>query len=218
MIRAPLIILITLTLTVLAGCSVFGIATKGELEAAIRQEDADQRELAGRIAALDEQLEAARRELSAMDARMQPRLAALDSAVEASEQRVSAATRQWTAMQASMVTHLDSLQTEVALVSRDMDMVRQGMDLASAQASLAHRNSKQAMQVHYEVLNEERLRLEQRLLELDSRLQAWPTEQDSLEALAAPVATAEPSEGKIDIRIIEPEQPADASAAGSGGS
>jgi chromosome segregation ATPase len=215
--RLALLIPITLLLGALAGCSVFGIATRSDLEEAIRQEDADQRELAGRITDVNEQVEAARRELAAVDARLRPRLASLDSAVAANDERVAAATRQWTAMQAAMVTHLDSLQTEVILVSRDMDLVRQGMDLAAAQAAVAHRNSRQAMQVHYEVLNAERLRLQERLLELDQRLGEWPADQDSLVSGAVPAAAADEPAGRIDIRVIEPEQAAGATSTASAG-
>jgi len=215
MIRIVFVILAMASLGALTGCSLLGIATKGELEAAIQQEGVEMHDLELRIAALDEQVTVARSELSAVDRRLQPRLAALDSALASNTERVSAATRHWTALQAAMVSHLDSLKTEFALVERDIIVMRTGMTLATAQAALAQANSRRAMQTHFENLTQERDRLQQRLLELNQSLEAWPAEVDSLPA-AADGAAANPSEiSKVDIRLVTPEESAaDATLAG----
>ena len=205
------------SLGALTGCSVLGIATKGDLEAAMQQEAVEMHEVELRLAALDEQLTVARSEISAVDRRLQPRLAALDSALAGNTERLSAATRHWTALQAVMVVHLDSLQTEFALVERDIMAMRAGMTLATAQAVQANANSQRAMQTHFDNLTRERDRLQQRLLELDQSLEAWPAELDSLPA-TSDGAEANPSEiSRIDIRLVTPEEPAaDATVAGRG--
>ena len=111
-----------------------------------------------------------------------------------------------------MVSHLDSLQTDFALVERDIIAMRAGMTLATAQAVQANANSQRALQTHFENLTQERDRLQQRLLELDRSLEAWPAEMDSVSA--AP----DPSEiSKIDIRLVTPEEPV-AGATVTGGS
>ena len=194
-----LVILTIASLGVLTGCSVLGIATKGELEAAMQQEAVEMHDLELRLAALDEQLTAARSEI-----------AAVDSALAGNTERVNAATRQWTALQATMVSHLDSLQTSFAVVERDIVAMRAGMTLATATAVQAQANSQRAMQTHFENLTQERDRLQQRLLELDQSLEAWPVELDSV-----PEA-ADPSEiSKVDSRLVTPEESAsDATVAG----
>jgi len=215
MIRIASLILLLAALAALSGCSVFGIATKGELETAIQQEAVQQRELEASLADLSEELEASRADLAALDRRLRPRLASLDSALAENTEQVAAATRQWNAMQAALVLHLDSLSTEYRLLGRDVAVVREGITTVGAQAAKARVASRQAMQIHYETLIEERDRLLEQLEALDQRLQTWPTPADSTAAVPDGItAAARPEAGKIDIRVVTPEQPTVADGAG----
>ena len=122
MTRIATLIITLAVLAALSGCSVLGIATKGELETALEQEAVRQREVEARLAELDDALERSRADLAALDRRLRPRLAALDSALASNTRQLEDATRQWTAMQAALVGHFDSLRTEYQLLGRDLEL------------------------------------------------------------------------------------------------
>ncbi len=192
MIRFASQILLVILLAALSGCSVFGIATKGELEAAMQQEAVHQRELEARLASLDQDIEASREEMAALDRRM------------------ADATSQWAAMQAALVSHFDSLRTEFVTLDRDLDLVSQGVTTASAQAAQAQLDSRKAMRIQYETLLDDRDRLMRQLESLDMRLEAWPAGADTSGVPDEVAGIVEPRQdiGAGDVSAITPaDQP-----------
>jgi len=204
-------ILILMTLIVLSvalsGCSVFGIATKTELEAAISEENEDQRALAERIDTLNGNLSAARRELADLDNRLRPRLAAMDSALAQNDAMVKETKAQWDAMQASMMANLDTIRAEVAVMDQSMGSMREGMVLVTGQAALAHSRSEDAMQAHYDSMLLERNHLQTKLMELEHRLQTWQAEADAQNNQGAPPAGEAPIEN-VSHQTVTPEKDA----------
>lgn len=199
---------LVLLLAALSGCSVFGVATKSELETALQQEAVQQKELEARLAELDDKLSGSQKDLALLDQQLRPQLAAHDSALAATDAKVAAATQH----QARLVAHIDSLRTEYVTLDRDVDVVRQGMTTVTARAAKAQADSRQAIQIQYESLLDERDQLQRQLEALDQRLQTWPVPADTVVVPDGIAAAAEPAPsseaGKIDIRVVTPEEPA----------
>jgi chromosome segregation ATPase len=227
MLRILLISVVLIPLIIaLGGCSVFGVATKNELEAAMSQQSVAQRETEARVTELTERLGEARDAVREVEKRLEPRLTALDSAMARTEQTVDRATQQWQSVQALLAADLDSVRAELAGISgevaamqRGVDAMRQGMTSVRAQATSAQVRSREALRQQYEDLERERALLLGQLQDLEARLAAWPALTDSLDAIApaggadAGAATPEPGagepQGTVDIRpAIEPEQDA----------
>jgi len=198
-------ILILMSLIALSGCSVFGIATKTELEAAISEENEDQRALAERIDTLNANLSAARRELADLDDRLRPRLAAMDSALAENEAMVKETTAQWNAMQVAMIANLDTIRAEVAVMEQSMGSMREGMLLVTGQAAAAHSRSEDAMQAHYDSMLLERNHLQTKLMELEQRLQTWQAEAEAMNGEGASPAGEAPIEN-VSHQTITPEK------------
>jgi hypothetical protein len=213
-------VLLITTLFALSGCSVFGIATKDELDDAMRREAASQRILEDRMAALENRIASAREALEALDARIAPQIAEMNTEMNRLTQDVNYATEQWETMRLGLVEDIDALRGEFDLVEAEVLGVREGINLATSQAQLATTQSQEALQVHYDNLLEERARLQDRLAELELRLQTWETERaeppaapDQLILEPASNAATDPAPleteeaGKIEIRAVTPEQP-----------
>ncbi|MCB1181911.1 hypothetical protein KDM41_00605 [bacterium] len=145
--------ILVLALGALAGCSVFGIATKGELE---RQDAEFTDRLADQSAALDGRLAAVGGRLEAMDRELGAAIADL-----ADENRATAVAV------AEVRTRFEGIQGQLQLALADLESV-------AAAAERAEAGSRQAMQVHRDVLQAERARLQDRLRELDYQLAALP--------------------------------------------
>ncbi len=218
------IVLIILT-AVLGGCSVFGVATKSELESAMRQEAIAQRETESRLADLSDRLADAREAVGAVERRLQPRLAALDSAMARTEQNVARSTQQWQSVQALLAADMDSVRVEldgvageVAAMSRGVASVREGMTLVSARASSAQDQSREALRRQQQALEREREHLLARLQDLESRLATWPALEDSVPAgsgqprqpaAGTDAAPATGDAGTVEIRpTVTPERDA----------
>jgi uncharacterized protein involved in exopolysaccharide biosynthesis len=159
----------------LGGCSVFGVATKGELEAAI------DREAELRAA----QLADARQDMAALEQRLAPRLADLDSSMVRTEREVARTTQQWREVQALVVSDLDSVRARLADMSGDVAAMSRGMTVVRATASSAEQQSREAMRRQYETLQQERDHLLGRLRDLEARLATWPSQADSLAGVQA---------------------------------
>jgi chromosome segregation ATPase len=218
-------VLLIATLFAVGGCSVFGIATKDELDEAMRREAASQRILEDRMAALENRIASAREALEALDARIAPQIAEMNTEMNRLTQDVNFATEQWEAMRLGLVDDIATLRGEFDLVEAEVLGVREGIDLATSQAQLANNQSQEALQVHYDNLLAERARLQGRLAELEERLQAWDEERAAqaaapdqiiLEPAGAAAADPTPVEteeaGKIEIRAVTPEQPSTSSS------
>jgi len=205
----------------LGGCSVFGVATKDELSAAMQQEAAANAATEARLAEIGDQVAVARAELERVERRLQPRIAGLDSAMTRTEDRVARATQEWRSLQALMAADLDSVRVEldvvtgeVAAMSRGMTSVREGMTLVRARATTAEEQSRESLRRQFETLQRERDHLLARLQDLEARLAAWPARDDSLRAAAAAsedAASEEPEPGRqqgtIEIRpVVTPER------------
>jgi len=152
-----------LMLGFLAGCSVFGIATKGDLQKqneAMTQSMADQqqstndrmsqvsRSVDDRVASVSGQLEAIEKELYVA-------MADLDSRNESTASDV-----------ADMQIHFEIIQGQVQLALADLESV-------AAAASRAEAGSQQAVRLHQDAALAERERLQNRLRELEARISTW---------------------------------------------
>ena len=139
----------------LAGCSVFGIATKGDLESRIERQDEDlARRLDAQSAALDNRLAAVSGRLVAMDRELDD---AVDDLSDRSRRNEVAVTE--------VRTRFESIQGQLQLALADLASV-------AAAAERAEAGSRQALRIHRDTLVAERDRLQDRLRELDVQLAA----------------------------------------------
>lgn len=201
MLRQSSLFILPVLLLSLGGCSVFGVATKGELEAAIDRE-------AELRAATEVQLAATRQDMAAFEQRLAPRLADLDSSMVRTEREVARTTQQWREVQALMVSDLDSVRARLADMSGDVAAMNRGMTVVRATASSAEQQSREAMRRQYETLQQERDHLLGRLRDLEARLATWPAQADSLAGgLAASPRRGAGEDGTVIIRPASaPEQ------------
>jgi chaperonin cofactor prefoldin len=214
MTRITISILITILVGVLSGCSVFGIATKSELEAAMAREAQSQRVVEGRLEALDGRLATVAEDLDRFEQRLQPELVRLDSTVARNAREMELITARWAGVREQLKADVDSLRASHALVMDEVVWLRDDLDLArgditrmGARADHARLRSQQALQIHYDTIVRERARLERRLLDLDQRLAelsaigADSTVTVPLDSGPVPEESTE-DEGKVEIRGV----------------
>lgn len=211
MLRQSSLFILPVLLLSLGGCSVFGVATKGELEAAIDREDNLRAAAEVQFEQLAGQLADAREDLSALEQRLAPRLADLDSSMVRTERDVAQTTQQWREVQALVVSDLDSVRTRLADMSGEVAAMNRGVTAVRATASSAAQQSREAMRRQYETLQQERDHLLGRLHDLEAQLATWPSQADSLTgglAESTRYGTGGTSEaGTVIIRpAIAPEQ------------
>jgi chromosome segregation ATPase len=188
-------------LLALGGCSVFGVATKGELEAAIDREAELRAATEVQLEQLTAQLADAREDMAALEQRLAPRLADLDSSMVRTEREVARTTQQWREVQALVVSDLDSVRARLADMSGDVAAMNRGMTVVRATASSAEQQSREAMRRQYETLQQERDHLLGRLRDLEARLATWPAQADSLaDGLAASPRRGAGEDGTVIIR------------------
>lgn len=189
----------------LSGCSVFGVATRSELEAAVQQEAAARVRTESRVEALTDDLESLERTL-------RPRLASLDSALVRTTAEVAMVTERWEGLRTTMASRLDTLAGDQEQVWLQLSRVRNGLATAQEQLGLARddldevsdltdvaqRRSQRALTLHADGLRWERDRLRDRLAALERRLQ----DLDRALADSAAAAAADSAGGKIEIRDV----------------
>lgn len=213
-------------LITLGGCSVFGIATKDELDQAMQREAAQQRILEDRLDAAQNRLAAVREDLDSLGQRLGPQIADLAGGIddlaadlEAVRERMAVASAEWSSLRNTMIADLDTLNLAYDRMQQDVVSVRTGIDTVALRAARAELRSREALRIHYDNLVAERERLLLRLQELDAHLQELESESDTelvpadpeLSAAAGPAKTSSvvPVEtGKIEIRTVKPEEPA----------
>ncbi len=155
-----------LLLGFLGGCSVFGIATKGELQQqneAMNQSLADQQKATSdRMArvsrSVDERVAEVSGQLEAIELELLAAMATLDSRSEETANDV-----------ADIQVHFEIIQGQVQLALADLASVAEA-------ASRAEAGSQQAVRLHKDATLAERERLQERLFELETRITAWTVE------------------------------------------
>lgn len=161
--RLPVLVLLLPILGSLAGCSVFGIATKGDLS---KQNEVTNRELTamnqtvdGRLnsmqQSLDSELAGITGTLQAMEQELNTTIADLDGRSQANADEL-----------ADMQLHFQMIQGQVQLALADLESV-------AAAASRAEAESKQAVQLQHDAQLAEREHLRSRLQELDAVISSW---------------------------------------------
>ncbi len=203
----PVTILVPL-MFLLGGCSVFGVATKGDLSK-VAQENADsQRDLQERLQVLSAQLSDISRDLSDIEQRMEPRLTRLETDLQELEQDYETSYKELVDLEMNLKLDLANIRSEVEVMNADVMRVQASMTSISTQAELASSQSEQALQAYYESLVEERQRLLRRLDDLDEKIRNWDAQ--NLQAVRATQAT--PQESTVDpIQTLEPIENVDQS-------
>jgi len=143
------------TLGVLAGCSLFGVATKGDLK---KQNEALESRLSAQAATWDSQLAGVSGRLDAMDHELGAAIADLEDKSHANSVAV-----------ADVRTRFEAIQGQLQMALADLESV-------SAAAERAEVGSRQALQAQREILEAERARLQGRLRELDGQLARLPSD------------------------------------------
>ena len=199
-----LVLLICLPLlTALAGCSVFGVATKSDLNDLASQEAASTRASQQRLEALEDRLVGISADVRALD----PRLMEMETDVERIDADIAQAKQQ--------LLDIDvGLRGEVGKIRGEMDWVKQA-------ATIASEHSNRALKVQYESLLQERDRLGTRLAVLDTLILQWRRDFERIQNArpdtvtgVAEVDTSEVDNLEVDNPEIVPEQP-DPAADGS---
>ncbi len=164
-----------LLLGFLSGCSVFGIATKGDLN---QQNEELSKSLADQKLATDDRMARAADEQQALDdqlAYVTGQMEAMNSELNLAVADLESRNEATAADLADMRIHFEMIQGQLQLALADLESVADA-------ASRAEAGSRQAVQLHQDASLAERERLRARLQELDSRISAWypaevPTEQ-----------------------------------------
>ena len=206
--RITSFILIPILTILVGGCSVFGIATKGELEAAMEREAQAQRVMETRLASVAEQIDA-------FESSLRPRLARIDSTSQKNAAEMALINARWSGVRDQLRANVDSLRAshgrvidEVTWLRNDLDLARDDLTRVGARTEIARTRSQQALQIHHDTIMRERERLEARLLELDGRLDelsAIRADSTTTVDFDAPTVTPEvpaPDEGTIEIREV----------------
>ncbi|MBD3222969.1 hypothetical protein GF314_17200 [bacterium] len=214
--RITSVILIPILTILVGGCSVFGIATKGELEAAMDREARAQRVLEDRLAELDGRLASVADQIDDFESNLRPRLARIDSTARKNAAEMALISARWSGVRDELRANVDSLRAshgrvidEVTWLRNDLDLARDDLTRVGARTEVARTRSQQALQIHHDSIMRERARLEARLYELDTRLDelsAIGADSTATVELEAPTVTPESpapdEEGKVEIREV----------------
>jgi len=148
-----------LLLGFVSGCSVFGIATKGDLKA---QNEELTQSMAAQQQTLDDSLARVTGQLEAMESELYAAVADLDTRSQANATELAQAR-----------VRFETIQGQVQLALADLATVGEA-------ASRAEAGSRQAVQMHHDAQVAERQRLQDRLRELETQINAWyaPTVPD----------------------------------------
>lgn len=141
-----------LLLGFLSGCSVFGIATKGDLK---RQNEELSQNMADQQAATNDQLANVAGRMEAMNTELNTAMADLDSRHEATASEL-----------ADVRVHFEMIQGQLQLALADLESVA---DVATR----AEAGSRHAIQMQQDAVTAERERLRERLQDLDNQISSW---------------------------------------------
>ena len=169
------ILLLISVLGLLSGCSVFGIATRSDLQ---KQNQELARAIADQERVLDDRMSGVSDQQRSLD----DRVSRVSFELETIEKELSTAVTdldsrsEMTAKEvADMRVYFELMQGQVQLALADLESVAEA-------ASRAETGSRQAVQLHHDSVLAERERLQGRLRDLDARISSWyqpvvPTEQ-----------------------------------------
>jgi len=179
MLRFLVIVVTLLTIVLITGCSVFGVATRNDLDAALLREQAARQQTDARLETLGQRLQLVAADLDDLDRRLRPRLASLDSALIRTSAEVALVTERWDELRDDLTADLDSLSAGYGAVLVEVDVVRGDLDELGGEARSAQDRSRQAMRIHHDTLLSEHERLQRRLLDLEARLRELDAAADS---------------------------------------
>ncbi len=148
-----------LLLGFLSGCSVFGIATKGDLN---RQNEELSQNLAAQQAATNDQMDQSAEQLANVAGRLEAMNAETNTAMAEMDSRHQATASEL----ADMRIHFEMIQGQLQLALADLESVA---DVATR----AEAGSRQAVQMHQDATRAERERLRERLQDLDNQISSW---------------------------------------------
>ncbi len=164
--RFLLLSLLVLLLGLLTGCSVFGIATKGDLD---QQVETLSGSLAAQKQVTDNRLERAATEQQALD----DQLAYVAGQMEAMNAELGLAMADLEIRNAATAAELVDMQVHFELIQGQLQLALADLESVAGAASRAEAGSRQAVQLHQDAVLSERDRLQVRLQELDTRINAW---------------------------------------------
>ena len=142
--RIILFVLLLPLLAALGGCSLFGIATKGNLNELADLQDKQHQE----YELLHAEVRHSEKELDGRVTQVEDKTNQLDQNMIRYE------------------TEIQSAKLQLQTIKLDMDTFEEGLDRASS-------DSKQALQIQYDSVISERDRLHQRLQEIDALILSW---------------------------------------------
>jgi hypothetical protein len=221
--RLPVVIMVLPLMFLLGGCSIFGVATKGEMERQAQQDAQARQMMLQRVEAVNGRLADISQQLDDIERRMEPRLASLETDVQELDQDMDNAKQQLMDLELGLRADLDKVSGDVQVVFDDMLLVRSNMNQVSTDAQKASRLSEQALEAQFNALVEERDRLMTYLALLDEKISKWhielqndeltPVQELDQQALA-PEELVQPARmpEQVDQQALVPEQPADQSA------
>ena len=193
------------------GCSLFGVATKGELAAMEKATDERREQVARQVVDLDRQLADTSAQIDALERSLAPRLAALTDSVTTLGSDVGAARTKM----AELELAVDLTRNQFEDMRQYAARIDQDTQTASATAEDAASRSQETWQAYFDALLEERSRLQARLDALTEKieqLQARESARSDEQAAPADQTSADeqaPLPGEIRIEPEAPAGPAD---------
>ncbi len=147
----------------LSGCSVFGIATKGDMQ---KQNEGMTRALADQQQSVDNSVADMQQSVDNSLARVSGQLLAIETELNSALAEMDSRNEATATELADMRIHFEIIQGQVQLALADLESV-------SAAASRAEAGSQQAVQLHQDAVLAERERLQARLRELEATISTW---------------------------------------------
>jgi len=139
----------------LGGCSVFGVATKGNLEDLEEQQRAQYQELGRRVQQVDIVMNDIEADLRGVENR-------LTQQVEANQQQTAA-------LEKDVEDIVGRFQTALG----DLQVIRSDIEFVAGRADRAAIDSRQSLRMHKDVMLKERDHLLQRLEHIDQLMRDW---------------------------------------------
>ncbi len=160
------IMLLISALGLLSGCSVFGIATKSDLQ---RQNDQLARALDDQERVLDDRVSGVsdqQRSLDGRVSRVAHQLVAIEKDLSSAVTDLGHRNEMTAQEVTDMRIHFELMQGQVQTALADLESVAES-------ATRAETGSRQAVQLHQDAVLAERERLQDRLRDLDARISSW---------------------------------------------
>jgi len=156
----------------LSGCSLFGVATKGEVNEISQKQASQQESIRRDVSAMRGQIDEISADLDALE----PRMTMAESNVEAIAAMANDLNRSMSRMSMQIAQaneQLASMQGGWTAVLAEVDSFENGLGTVSDRADVAHANSLRAIEAYFKDLQHERQRLSTQLERLDQQLAVW---------------------------------------------